>query len=205
MASVHADGPLLEEEHGTPEKAVILLHGRGASAESIMQLGRAVADDALLLAPEAADREWYPASFLEPRAANQPHLDSALARISEVIDTANERGLTTDTVHIAGFSQGACLAADYTARNPERYGSVAVLSGGLIGEDVDTSRFDGDMESTPVFIGCSDQDPYIPVERVEATADVFTRLDADVDQRIYDGMAHTINGEERAVLQELLG
>ncbi|MDY6765878.1 MAG: dienelactone hydrolase family protein [Candidatus Nanohaloarchaea archaeon] len=203
MADIHADGPLLEEDVGAPEKAVILLHGRGAAAESILELGRDVADDALLLAPEAEQRQWYPEPFMQPRQENQPWLDAALDRVAAVIEEAGDRGFDTDMIHLIGFSQGACLAAEYTAAAPGRYGSVSVLSGGLIGEEVDA--FDGDLERTPVFIGCSDQDPYIPLDRVEATADVFQQLNADVDLRIYEGMGHTVNDDERSAIGEHLG
>ncbi len=203
MADIHADGRLLEEDVGTPEKAVILLHGRGAAADSIMELGRDVADDALLLAPEAEQRQWYPEPFMRPREENQPWLDAALDRVAAVIKEARDRGFDTGTIHLAGFSQGACLAAEYTAAAPDRYGSVSVLSGGLIGEEI--GEFDGDMEQTPVFIGCSDQDPYIPLDRVQETADVFQQLDADVDLRIYEDMGHTINDDERTAMRDHLG
>ncbi|MDY6769549.1 MAG: dienelactone hydrolase family protein, partial [Candidatus Nanohaloarchaea archaeon] len=144
-----------------------------------------------------------PEPFMQPRQENQPWLDAALDRVAAVIAEAEARGFDTDTVHLAGFSQGACLAAEYTAATPARYGSVAVLSGGLIGEEL--ADFHGDLEQTPVFVGCSDQDPYIPLDRVRATADVFDLLNAAVDLRIYEGMGHTINDDETSAMREHLG
>lgn len=203
MEDPHAGGELLEEAVGEPGKAVILLHGRGASAGSILDLGRSVCGNALLLAPAAENRAWYPEPFMAPREDNQPWLDAALGRVGAVMDTAGERGFGEEDAHLLGFSQGACLAADYAARNPGRYGGVYALSGGLIGADLD--GLEGDLERTPVFIGCSDEDPYIPLERVEETAQAFERLNADVDKRVYRGMGHTVNAEEKAVLRERLG
>ncbi len=198
-------GDILQRAQGDPDMAVILLHGRGASARAILDLGERIAPDALLLAPQADGREWYPRSFLAPRTENQPHLDAALTRVADALDRAADRGIDRSDSHLVGFSQGACLAAEFAASNPDRYGSVGILSGGLIGDTVDTERYTGDMDGTPVFLGCSDQDPHIPVDRVHLTAQVLDALDADVDERIYPGMGHTVTDDEVAALRDLFG
>lgn len=196
---------LRERAVGEPEKAVVLLHGRGATAGGILELGAAVADDALLLAPQAPGREWYPESFLAPREENQPHLDDALATVADAMDRARDRGFAPDRVALLGFSQGACLATEYAASNPRRYRAVVGLSGGLIGEEVDRDRYSGDLAGTEVFLGCSDEDPHIPAERVIATASVLDDLGGDVERRFYGGMGHTVNQDEKDAVRALLG
>lgn len=147
------------------------------------------------LAPQAAQQTWYPQSFLAPLSENEPWLSAALDRVGDLVEsTASAVG--SENVAIVGFSQGACLAAEWMARNPRRYGGVAVLSGGVIGPD-DVSRApEGTLDGTPVFIGCSDVDPHIPVERVHETTSVFEDLDGNVTESIYEGMGHGINGDE---------
>lgn len=212
MSSEHPIGPHADQlvqtrgpDLADAEQAVILLHGRCATADSILQPVDSLPQDGIAyLAPQAADREWYPHAFLEPVERNEPHLTSALNRVSRIIETVNDAGITPNHTFIAGFSQGACLALEYAARHPQRYGGVVGFSGGLIGEQVDPQDYSGDMEQTPVFLGCSDQDPHIPLERVNATADVFASLNAAVEKRIYKGMGHTVNQDELAYVRELL-
>lgn len=184
------------------DRAVILLHGRGAAPTPMLQLVDAP-EDVALLAPAAADRTWYPESFLAPRAENEPHLSSALRRVEQLIDDIEEAGVDTDAITLAGFSQGACLALEYAARHPARYDAVFGFSGGLIGEDVD--GYDGSMAGTPVFLGCSRDDPHIPLERVDTTADVFRDMDAHVTMHTWPGSDHTITAEERKALAAHLG
>jgi phospholipase/carboxylesterase len=204
----HQDQPLLD--HGAPladaAAALILLHGRGASARGILSLADALdVPEVAYLAPQAAGRSWYPESFTAPIEDNEPHLGSALQVVGDTIAHAVEAGLTEEQVLLVGFSQGACLATEYTVRHPQRYGGVAGLSGGLIGPEAPAVDVDGTLDGTPVFLGCSDQDPYIPLERVRETADVFRRLGASVTERIYDGMGHTTNEDELRHIRELLG
>lgn len=203
MPDRHRQESMRTEDNGD-SAAVILLHGRGATADSILQLGEELASDAFLIAPQAHRNTWYPHGFMEPRDDNQPWLDAALDRVSDAFEVAAEEGFTREDVHLIGFSQGACLATEYAASNADRYGSVSGLSGGLIGQDIDQERYQDSMDGTPVFLGCSDQDPHIPVERVEATAQVFKNLGADVDTRLYEGMGHTVNSDEKDAIQALL-
>ena len=177
--------------------AAVLVHGRGATAQSILQMGQEIYREGLaLLAPQAARNTWYPHSFLDPVERNEPGRTSGLRALGDAIEQANDAGVPTDRVIVLGFSQGACLATEYAARNPRRYGGVVALSGGLIGESVDPGEFDGSLEGTPAFVGCSDVDPHIPVERVHTTTEVLERLDADVEERIYEGMGHGVNEDE---------
>jgi len=194
---------------GTPVEeataAMVLVHGRGATARSIVKMGQEVHQDGLaLLAPQAAGNTWYPNSFLAPVEDNEPGRSSGLQAISDAIETATDAGVPLESVVLLGFSQGACLASEYVARNPQRYGGLVALSGGLIGDSVDPTAYQGDIEETPVFIGCSDVDPHIPLERVEATTEAFERLDGEVDERIYAGMGHGVNDEEIEAVAELV-
>ncbi|WP_436931600.1 alpha/beta hydrolase [Halosimplex halobium] len=186
---------------GTPleeaEAAMILVHGRGATAESILQMGRQLHEDGVaLLAPQAARNTWYPNSFLEPVESNEPGRSSGLQAIADALGEANDAGIPTGKVMILGFSQGACLGSEFVARNPRRYGGHVAFSGGLIGETVDPDEFEGSLEGTPSFVGCSDVDPHIPEERVHVTTEVLEQLDADVEERIYPGMGHGVNDDE---------
>lgn len=156
------------------------------------------------LAPQAARNTWYPNAFTAPVESNEPGRTSGLQAIADAVSKVNEADIPTDHVMILGFSQGACLASEYVARTPTRYGGLAVLSGGLIGEEIDPDEYDGDLEDTPVFLGCSDVDPHIPEERVHETADIFEQMDADVTTRLYEGMGHGINEDELQAVANLL-
>jgi phospholipase/carboxylesterase len=185
--------------------AVVCLHGRGAGAEDILGLAGALAlPDLAYLAPEAAGSTWYPEPFLVPTARNQPWLDSALGVVGSLLDYLAASGIPVDRVALLGFSQGACLALEYAARNPRRYLAVVGLSGGLIGADGELDRHTGDLAQTPVFLGCSDVDYHIPKERVERTAEVLRALGADVTVRLYRGMGHTVNEDELDFARGLL-
>ncbi|MES3628545.1 MAG: dienelactone hydrolase family protein [Longimonas sp.] len=195
--------------------AVVFIHGRGATAESILRLIAPLAPESVaLIAPQARGRTWYPNSFLAALEDNEPGLSSGLRRIGSLLDTLNATySIPTDRIMIGGFSQGACLSTEYAARFPTRYGGIIGLSGGLIGngmipnEDPPNDKqfnYDGDFEETPVFLGCSDRDPHIPQKRVDDTAAVFRNLNASVDKRIYEGMGHIVNDDERKSVQELL-
>ncbi|WP_436926994.1 alpha/beta hydrolase [Halosimplex amylolyticum] len=199
MDGPHQGQPL--ETAGTPldeaEAALILVHGRGATAESILQMGRQLHRDGLaLLAPQADRNTWYPNSFLRPVESNEPGRSSGLRAIDGAVERANEHGVPTERVMVLGFSQGACLGSEYVARNPRRYGGCVAFSGGLIGETIDPDEFEGSLEGTPAFLGCSDVDPHIPEERVHVTAEVLEKLDADVEKRLYEGMGHGVNEDE---------
>lgn len=175
----------------------ILLHGRGASAQDILTLSQEFSvRDVTYFAPEAAGNTWYPFSFLMPLEQNEPSLSSALHVIEGLLTSMQHRGFPANRVALMGFSQGACLTLEFAARHPQRYAAIAAFSGGLIGPPGMSRNYSGSFDGTPVFLGCSDADPHIPVERVHESAEVFARMDAQVDKRIYPRMGHTINEDE---------
>lgn len=195
----HAGQPVLTA--GAPiasaRLAVILVHGRGASPHDIMGLAHEFAlPDVAWLAPQAADRTWYPYSFLTPMDQNQPKLDSALGVIGGLVAALGAQGVPPARVAVMGFSQGACLSLEFAARSARRYAGVAAFSGGLIGPPGTPRDYPGDFGGTPVFLGCSDVDAHIPEGRVRESAEVFQRMGATVDLRIYPGMDHTIVADE---------
>jgi predicted esterase len=200
----HAGQPVLQA--GAPADiarlAAICIHGRGASPEDILGLaGEIGTDDVAYFAPQASGHTWYPYSFLSPISQNEPGITSALAVIARLVDAT---GLGADRVAILGFSQGACLALEFAARNARRYAAVVALSGGLIGPPGTPRDYPGSMDGTPVFLGCSDIDPHIPVERVRESAEVFRRMGARVDERIYPRMGHTVNEDELSAVRAFL-
>lgn len=185
--------------------AMILLHGRGATAESILDLADFIPHPGLAyLAPQAADYAWYPYSFLEPLSRNEPYLSSALATVERLVAEIEAAGIPTARIVLAGFSQGACLAAEYAARHAQRFGGLLIFSGGLIGPDGTPRDYPGSLDGTPALLGCSDADPYIPVGRVRQTATLFERMGAAVDLRIYPRMGHTINDDEIKAATDLV-
>lgn len=195
----HAGRPvtLAGEPLESAAAAVLLLHGRGGSAADILTLGRALDRQGFAyLAPEAEGRAWYPESFLAPLAANEPELSSALALIDGLLERLAGTGIPTPAVLLAGFSQGGCLALEYAARRPRRYGGVAGLSAGLIGPPGIARRDAGSLDGTPVFLGCSEHDPHIPLDRVVETATVLEGLGAAVEMRVYPGSDHAVNAHE---------
>jgi len=207
--AVHSGAPLGEGMAG-----MILVHGRGASATSILSLSQALKrEDVSYVAPQAHQNTWYPHSFLAPLAANEPWLSSALRVLAELAGSIAAAGVPHERIFLLGFSQGACLASEFVARNPGRYGGLVALSGGLIGNGelagaeppFDKSfDYEGDLAGTPVFFGCSDVDPHIPLSRVESSADTFRSLGAQVTKRIYTGMGHTVIDDEIAFVRSLL-
>lgn len=200
---VRMEGAALDDA----EVAMILLHGRGASAKGMLRLADALdVPNVAYRAPQATMRSWYPQSFMASQEQNEPELSAALEVVGDVLDAIRDGGLSADRTVLLGFSQGACLATTYAARNPQRYGGVVGLSGSLIGPDSsrDTFDYEGSLDDTPVFLGCSDQDPYIPEERVHETADALRRLEADVTTRIYEGLGHTTNEDELQHVRSLL-
>lgn len=185
--------------------AVILIHGRGASAESILRLVQDLTIPGVhYTAPQATNHSWYPWSFLKPIQLNQPGLSSALQVIADLMGDFQEQGIPPKRLILAGFSQGACLVSEFAARHPRRFGGVAALSGGLIGESLQESEYHGDLEQTPIFLGCSDVDPHIPLVRVQQTTSILRSLGGHVDERIYPGMGHTVNREEMDILESMI-
>jgi phospholipase/carboxylesterase len=185
--------------------AMILMHGRGASAEDILTLVPELDQPGFAyLAPQAAGHTWYPYSFLAPLSNNEPWLSSALSVISSLLRTIAEAGIPPERTILLGFSQGACLSLEFAARNAHRYGGLAGLSGGLIGPDGTPRDYQGSLEGTPVFLGCSDVDFHIPKRRVQQSAEVLQRLGGDVTMRLYPGMGHTINEDEIRLVQSMM-
>lgn len=204
--NIHQNRPLATAGANleTAAAAMILVHGRGATAQGMIQMAQPFMQGGVAyLAPQAGQHSWYPESFLEPVEQNEPERSSGLDRIAALVDQIHSAGLSTEQIMFCGFSQGACLASEYIARHPKRYGGAAILSGGLIGGSIDPAEYTGDLEHTPVFIGCSDTDPHIPESRVHETADVLQRLNADVDVRLYSGMGHRINQDEISAVKSL--
>ncbi len=205
--NIHKNQPVLTAGKAIDQSsaAMIMIHGRGASAENILGLSQEFAtQDMAFVAPQAAYHTWYPYSFLAPIEQNEPGISSGLATIKHLLRNLNERGIPTERIGLLGFSQGACLSLEYAARNPQRYGGIIALSGGVIGPLGMNRHDEGDMNQTSVFLGCSDVDAHIPLERVQESTQIFQSLNADVTERIYPGMGHTINQDEINYINELL-
>ena len=207
----HANSPVLQS--GTPLQdarlAVVLIHGRGGSAEDILGLASAFGlPDVAYLAPQAAGHTWYPLSFMAPREANEPYLSSALARIDSVVQDLEHAGFSRDRIAVAGFSQGACLATEYVASHPAQYGGLIAFTGGLIGPpgSVQGNRvYSGlELKGTPALLSSGDPDPHVPWTRVEESASVLTAMGATVATKRYAGRPHTILSEEIDVARRLL-
>lgn len=192
----------LQRAGAPPDRAkgvVLLIHGRGATADSMLPLADVIAmPDLCYLAPQAAGRTWYPQSFMAPTASNEPYLSGALARIGSIIDDVLASGVAPEKLAVIGFSQGACLAAETVLRNPRPYGFVGILSGGAIGPPGTSRDYAGSLVGSAVFLGCADQDAHIPLSRVKETTAVFTRMGAAVTERIYPGSMHGLNDDEIA-------
>ncbi len=190
---------------GRATAAMIMVHGRGASAGDILSLTPDLAqDDFAYLAPQAAGHTWYPNSFLAPIPSNEPGLSSALLVIETICAQIESAGIPLERTMILGFSQGACLTLEYAARHARRYGGIVGWSGGLIGPDATPRDYQGSLVETPIFLGCSDVDPHIPKLRVDFSADVLQRLGGVVTERIYPKMGHTVNQDEIAFVQRMM-
>jgi len=186
-------------------KAVALLHGRGSSAPGILSLSHHLQlDDALLLAPQATNNTWYPYSFLAPVRDNQPALDSALALVGEAVNEAIRQGIPANALYFVGFSQGACLALEYVARHAQPYGGVVAFTGGLIGETLNTNNYTGNFSGTPVLITAGDDDPHVPLYRIEESAVILRELGASVTVEIYPGKPHSISPDETLLANEVV-
>lgn len=177
--------------------AFVLLHGRGASAADILTLvDELYHPEVAYVAPQAAGGSWYPYSFLAPIPDNEPGISSGIEMIAQLVDQITAAGVRPDRLVIGGFSQGACLALEYVARNAQRFGGVIGYSGGLIGPDETPRDYPGSLDDTPIFLGCSDIDFHIPKDRVELTTEVLGKMQGAVTMRLYPNMGHTINQDE---------
>ena len=204
----HRDQPVLQRgvALNSAMGAVVLLHGRGSSAEDILGLAQEFdLPELAYLAPEAAEHTWYPYSFLSPIELNQPWLDSALNLVAETLQRAITAGIERPKIAIVGFSQGACLAMEFVARNAARYGGLVAFTGGLIGPPGARFVYSGELSGTACFLGAGDRDPHVPWKRVEETASVLSGLGAVVTLRRYPGLPHTINEDEIDHAKTILG
>lgn len=204
----HGDEPV--RRAGAPldaaRAAMIMVHGRGASAEDILSLAPALrTSDVAFLAPQAAGGTWYPLGFMSPIERNEPGITSGMGVIHRLVTEVAAAGISPERTFLLGFSQGACLATEFVARNARRYGGVAGLSGGLIGPGGTPRSYGGSLDRTPVFLGCSDVDAHIPAGRVRETAEVLGKLGGEVTLRLYPGMGHLVNEDEIAAVQAMLG
>ncbi|MEO4004993.1 dienelactone hydrolase family protein [Flavobacterium sp. CAU 1735] len=179
------------------KKALILLHGRGAGANDILSLTQYLnVSDFAWIAPQADNHTWYPYSFLAPLEQNEPSLSNALETLAQIVSELDKNGIKKENIYFLGFSQGACLTLEFTTRNAAKYGGIVAFTGGLIGDKVYAEHYTGNFDQTPVFIGTSDPDFHVPVERVNETEILLQKMGADVTKKIYPNMAHTINQDE---------
>jgi len=179
------------------KKVLIMLHGRGASSDDILKVAPYLkVDDFALIAPQAANYTWYPYSFLVPRNQNEPWLSSALNLLTEIVKDVNQSGIGNENIFFLGFSQGACLALEFSTRNAQKWGGVVAFTGGLIGDKIDNENYKGDFFGTPIFIGTSNPDHHVPVARVQETTSLLKSMNASVTEKVYPNMGHTISEDE---------
>jgi phospholipase/carboxylesterase len=194
-------GAAIESTNG----AIVLLHGRGGSAEDILGLVNKFQMPGIsYLAPDAAGHTWYPYSFLAPIERNEPWLSSALDLVAAILEKLKDSGMPSEKVALMGFSQGACLATEFLARNPKRYAGLVALTGGLIGPEGTAFHYSGDLEGTSCFLGSGDPDPHVPWERVKESASALSALGGKVTLKRYPGMPHTISEDEISEAKRLL-
>ncbi|WP_288442890.1 dienelactone hydrolase family protein [uncultured Chryseobacterium sp.] len=179
------------------EKALVMIHGRGGSAQDILSLSQHLnVKDYALLAPQALNHTWYPFSFIAPVEQNEPWLSSALEMVEETVKAAVNAGIKSENIYFFGFSQGACLTLEFLARNAQKFGGAAAIIGGVIGDKINRENYKGDFAGTPVFLGTSNPDFHVPVERVYATANILREMNAEVTEKVYANFGHSINEEE---------
>lgn len=206
-ADIHLGQPVISfgAENNHANLNVILLHGCGSSARAMQPVAEALSLEGVrFITPQAALNRWYPQTAFGPLEANEPDLSSALALIDSLVDNAHEEGFSDAQIAFGGFSQGACLASEYVARNAKKYAGLFVLSGALIGPEGIPRNYPGSFEKMPIFIGGSDVDPWVSHDLIIGTATVFQKMGAEVDFRTYPGMAHTINDDEISHVREML-
>lgn len=187
------------------KKVLIMLHGRGASAEDILALSSYLnVNEFALLAPQATHNTWYPNSFMAPPAENEPWLSSALETVKDLLEMVKSNGFESHNIYFLGFSQGACLTLEFVTRNAEKFGGVAAFTGGLIGDQIYQENYSGNFEGTPIFIGSGNPDAHVPVERVKRSAEILDNMNASVRVEIYDNRPHTISKEELEQANKLI-
>lgn len=198
---VFTAGTTLESASG----ALILLHGRGARAEDILSLSVNLDfPQFAYLAPQAEGYSWYPNRFIAPLEQNEPYLSAGLSKLDELVKDLGAHHITAEKIFIGGFSQGACLASEYVIRNPRRYGGLLVFSGGYIGPLGIKRQPKGDLHAMPAFLGCSDEDPHVPLQRVKETTALLKAMGARVTEKIYPHMGHTIIEDEIKLARQII-
>ena len=186
-------------------KVLIMVHGRGASAEDILGLSDELSvDDFAILAPEAPNHSWYPYSFLSIPSQNEPWLSASLEILNDIVIDLETRGKSKKDIYFLGFSQGACLMLEYAARNADRYGGLVSFTGGLIGDKIYKENYSGDFKGTPVLLAGSDPDPHVPVERIQSSSNILLMMNANVVVNLYKNMGHTVTHSEIRVANELI-
>ncbi|REC80135.1 phospholipase [Chryseobacterium elymi] len=179
------------------EKVLIMIHGRGGNAQDVLSLAQHLnVEDYALLAPQATNGSWYPLSFIAPVEQNEPWLSSAIETIGKTVKMALDAGIEAENIYFFGFSQGACLSLEFLARNAQKYGGAVAIIGGVIGDKINRENYKGDFAQTPIFLGTSNPDFHVPVERVYATANILKEMNADVTEKVYANFGHSINQEE---------
>lgn len=191
--NIHTAGKSLQEA----DKVLIMIHGRGADARDILGIASHLnVQEYALFAPEATNNTWYPYSFMAPTEQNGSWLSSALDLVKETVDNATEKGISAENIYFLGFSQGACLALEFVARNAKKYGGVVALTGGLIGDRIDQENYSGNFNGTPIFMGTGNPDPHVPIERVKESAKILEKMNAKVHLKVYEGKAHSVSQDE---------
>ncbi len=191
--NIQTAGISLQEAH----KVLIMIHGRGADARDILGIASHLnVQEYALFAPEATNNTWYPYSFMAPPEQNEPWLSSALNLVKDAVGEAMEQGITAENIYFLGFSQGACLALEFVARNAEKFGGVVALTGGLIGNKIDQENYSGSFNGTPVFMGTGNPDPHVPIERVRESAIILEKMNAKVHLKVYEGKTHSVSQDE---------
>ena len=194
-------GEPIEESRGV----VVMMHGRGRDTGDILSVAERIGEESLTyLAPAAKDNTWYPKPFMEPLEENEPFLSHALEICDELVEDLVARGISRRRIVLAGFSQGACLVAEYAVRHADRYGGILLFTGGLIGPPGTRWEYGGSFDGTPVFLGTSDVDEFVPVERVRESAEVFKTMGAEVELRVYPRMDHLVNDDEVGIARQIL-
>ena len=189
----------------TAQKAMIMVHGRGATAEGILDVaGYLQVEGFALLAPQASENTWYPFSFMAPAEQNEPGLSTGLEVLGLAVQEVLKAGVSPESIYFLGFSQGACLTCEFLARNAGIYGGAFIYSGGVVGQHIDPSNYQGNFEGTPILIGCSDKDPHVPLHRVKDTIKIFREMGAQVTERIYPNGPHTIFQDEIELTNRIL-
>ncbi len=187
------------------KKVLVLLHGRGGNAQDILSLAEHFpVEEFSLFAPQATNNSWYPYSFLAPPSQNEPWLSSGLEILSDLLEEIKSKGIATENIYFGGFSQGACLTAEFATRNAARFGGVFLFTGGLIGDEIVVENYKGDFAGTPVFIGTGNPDAHVPVERVNQTAEIMEKLNAEVTVKVYDNKPHSISQDEIEIAKKLV-